>query len=59
MTRTRVIFYTIPPFKTEGEVDQRRLTEGGKAQLSVLLWSCTGDLLRLAGSSWSSEAERN
>lgn len=33
MTRTGVIFYTIPPFKTEGEVDQRRLRGGRLSSL--------------------------
>lgn len=57
--RTGVIFYMIPPSKTEGELDQRRLTgEMLSAQLSVLLWSCTGDLLGLAGSRWSFQVER-
>lgn len=61
-SRTGVIFYMIPPSNAEGELDQRKLRGAGSlnsAQLcSALLWSCTGDLLRLAGSSWSSEAEK-
>jgi len=50
----------IPPRRIEDEVDQRRM-RGGKSSLnpakfsSVVLWSCAGDLLRPAGSSWSSE----
>lgn len=48
----------MPPTKTEGEVDQRRLRGGGRlSQLSSALCSAV-DLLRLTGSRWSSEAER-
>lgn len=47
-----------PPRKTEGEVDQRSLRGEGYSKLSVLLYSCIGDLLRLAINSWSSEAEK-
>lgn len=39
VSRTGLIFYMIPPTKTEGEVDQRRLRGGRLSQLSSDLCS--------------------